>query len=280
MDKDSATGPDRAGVRWLLLVANSEHRVHPDFSGLELLTLVVKKLAAGDFSSDVGHLISAANLIALDKGGAKIRPIAIGVVMRRLITKSLMPTSIDEAKTHLQPLQVGCGVKAGLDAIVHDARDAIVNLDHDPTYIAVSVDACNAFNRTSRAEMLRQTANHAPSLIRFVNALYAKGMPFLRFGDEHLRSQEGAQQGDPASSLMFALAIHPIVQRIEAECDLVVHRWYADDGLLVGKIDQVKLALDIIAEEGEKISFILQPTKTKAYWPTQSVRLISPLTKA
>ena len=47
--------------------------------------------------SDVGHLISAANLIALDKGGAKIRPIAIGVVMRRFTTKSLMPASIAEA---------------------------------------------------------------------------------------------------------------------------------------------------------------------------------------
>ena len=96
----------------------------------------------------------------------------------------------------------------------------------------------------------------------------------------HLRSQEGAQQGDPASSLIFALAIHHIVQRIEAKCELVVHRWYADDDLLVGKIDQVKLALDIIAEEGEKISFILQPSKTKAYWPTQNSNLLNPLTKA
>ena len=137
--------------------------------------------------------------------------------MRRLITKFLMPASIAEAKAHLAPLQVGCGVKAGLEAIVHDALDALVRLGHDSTYIAVSVDACNAFNRTSRAEMLRQTAEHSPSLIRFTNALYANCQPFFRFGDDYLRSQEGAQKGDPASSLMFALAIHPIVQRIEAE---------------------------------------------------------------
>ena len=64
---------------------------------------------------------------------------------------------------------------------------------------------------------------------------------------------------------MFALAIHPIVQRIEAEYDLIVHRYYADDGLLVSNIDQVKLALDVIAEYGESINFILQPTKTKAF---------------
>ena len=124
--------------------------------------MVVKKLAAGEFSSDVGHLISAANLIALDKGGANIRLIAIGVVIRRLITKSLVPASISEAKAHLAPLQVGCGVKVGLDSIVHDARDALFNLGHDSTYIVVSVDACNVFNRTSRAEMLLQTAEHSP----------------------------------------------------------------------------------------------------------------------
>ena len=79
---------------------------------------------------------------------------------------------------------------------------------------------------------------------------------------------------------MLALAIHPIVQRIEAKCDLIVHRWYADDGLLVGKIDQVKLALDIIAEYGARISFILQPSKTKAFWPTHNILLLKPLTKA
>ena len=79
---------------------------------------------------------------------------------------------------------------------------------------------------------------------------------------------------------MFALSIHPTVQRIEAECDLIVHRWYADDWLLVGRIDQVKLFLVVIAEYGENINFILQPTKTKAFWPTQNSLLLKPLIKA
>lgn len=73
-------------------------------------------------------MISTANLIALDKGGAKFRPIAIGVDMRRLITKDLMPASIAEAKAHLVPLQVDCGAKSGLDVIVYNTRDAFVKL--------------------------------------------------------------------------------------------------------------------------------------------------------
>lgn len=70
MEKDSATGLDRAGVCWILLVSIFELRFHSDFSEMELLVKVVQKFAAGEFSSD------AANLITLDKGGAKIMPIA------------------------------------------------------------------------------------------------------------------------------------------------------------------------------------------------------------
>lgn len=98
MEKDSATGQYRAGVRWLLLVANSEHRFHPNLSGLELLAKVVQNLAAGEFSSDVSRMTSPTNLISLGKGGAKIRPMAIILGMRRLITNYLMPVSISEAK--------------------------------------------------------------------------------------------------------------------------------------------------------------------------------------
>lgn len=70
----------------------------------------------------------------------------------------------------------------------------------------------------------------------------------MRLGDAWLSSKEGTQQGDPASFLMFTLAIHFIFRSIEAECELFVHRWYPNDGMLVGKIEQVKQALVIITE--------------------------------
>ena len=36
MDRDTAAGPDKMGVRWLELIAHNELRAFPDFSGLEL----------------------------------------------------------------------------------------------------------------------------------------------------------------------------------------------------------------------------------------------------
>lgn len=64
-----------------MLGAKTEHSVHPELSGLKLLAKVIKNLAAFDFSADVSLLISADNLIDLDKGEANISPIAIGIIM-------------------------------------------------------------------------------------------------------------------------------------------------------------------------------------------------------
>lgn len=83
-----------------MIVANSEHRLHPYLSGLELFAKVAQNLAAGELLPDISHLITAANLIALDKGAAKIRSIPIGGVMGRLIINSLM-TGISPKPRHI-----------------------------------------------------------------------------------------------------------------------------------------------------------------------------------
>lgn len=89
-------------------------------------------------------------------GRTKIREISIGVVMKPLITNYHMLESIAESQAHLAPLQVVCVVKSGLYTIYHDARDSFVKLGGDQTYIGVSVDTYNAFNCSSRVEMLWQ----------------------------------------------------------------------------------------------------------------------------
>lgn len=105
-----STGSDSAGDLWLLLVANSKHRVHSNFSGLKLLTKVAQRLAAVELSPNVSHLIFTAILVALENVWAKIGPIAIGVVMKRLISKYLIFSSIAD-NAYLTPLQVSLDVK-------------------------------------------------------------------------------------------------------------------------------------------------------------------------
>lgn len=94
---------------------------------------MVQKLAASDFSAHIVHILSAANLIPLEKGAALIRPIVIGIVLRYLLTRALMPEAISEAKDYLSQFQIGFGVRCVADAAVHEARTFIEYYGHDPT---------------------------------------------------------------------------------------------------------------------------------------------------
>lgn len=118
-----------------------------------------------------------------------------------------MPTAIAEKNYFLYPLKEGCGVKFRAETVVHEARAFINEHGHVPFFILTSANAENAFSKTSKVEMLRQTEGLFPSLIGLVNALYAKREPHLCLGDELIWSREGTQQGDPAICLVFALEI-------------------------------------------------------------------------
>lgn len=102
MDCSSAGGPDRMPARWLRLVATSEQMIAPGVSALSILTKVVSKMANGDVPSSVAQFISAASLVAEDRGGGKPRPIAIGNVLRCLTAKVLLPEAIANTSAYLQ----------------------------------------------------------------------------------------------------------------------------------------------------------------------------------
>ena len=60
----------------------------------------------------------------------------------------------------------------------------------------------------------------------------------------------GVQQGDPLGPVLFALALHPMVLRVQENCNLPFHAWYLDDGTIIGDATEVANALNIIRSEG------------------------------
>lgn len=159
-----------------------------------------------------------------------------------------------------------------MDAIVHDACMLTGLHGTDQNYIMVLIDAKNAFNRCSRRRMLDALSTRMPSLSRFIDAMYARTTPQLVVPSDDpviIQGFEGTQQGDPASMLLFSITIQPLLRWIAQACNLSLHKWYADDGLLIGTIQEVKHALQILRDESPVYQFYLNVTKTKAYWPTQ-----------
>ena len=82
--------------------------------------------------------------------------------------------------------------------------------------------------------MFREIRAHIPALSPWMESCYAT-QPILRLGEETILSCCGVQQGDPLGPLGFALALQPIIERIQQEVpNLAINAWYLDDGTLCG----------------------------------------------
>ena len=86
------------------------------------------------------------------------------------------------------------------------------------------------------------------------------------------------QQGDPLGPLAFALALHPIVERIKHEVPgLNINAWYLDDGTLCGSAADLSAALAIIEEDGPSRGLKLNRKKSLLYIPEDASFVANPL---
>ena len=77
----------------------------------------------------------------------------------------------------------------------------------------------------------------------------------------------GVQQGDPLGSVLFALAIHPILQQIGRDCCEVLVAAYADNVTLTGRLSKVRQALERYVSEMINIGLTINPLESQIYIP-------------
>ena len=117
----------------------------------------------------------------------------------------------------------------------------------------LQVDLKNAFRRANRDAAFVEVKRKYPDIWKWVYSSYYHNS-FLVFGEEHLDSITGFQQGDPLAPLLFSLVLQPIIERIQAEAldergaPPALNVWYLDDGTIVGTRQQLATAVDIITE--------------------------------
>ena len=270
----SAPGPDGMTAHLLKpVLADADDSDIPDVDALSELTQFVNIMLQGDISPETAKHFCAATLIGIDKPNGGVRPLAIGGLLRRLVAKVAMKCALEEACEYLMPSQIAVGARNGIDAAVHTLRDTVQAHGDSEEYIMVQIDASNAFNTCNRAMMLREVVKHLPGLARWTNASYGIDTPLL-LGELIIMSRAGTQQGDPLGMLYFALVLHPLIMKSKAlkpqgeAAPLQI--WYADDGNIVGKIEDVAAILELLIREGPAHGFTVHPGKTKAWWPTMN----------
>ena len=238
---------------------------------LKGLVGIVNLLSAGCAPRCIIPFLCGASLIACQKKDGGLRPIAIGEVLRRLTSKCVARAVQSEAVDILSPLQVGVGIPAGCEAIVHSLASLLNNSSILPeSRCVLLVDFSNAFNSIDRGHMFEEARSRIPSISSWLECCYSS-QPLLFFGEHTILSCCGVQQGDPLGPLGFALALHPIVERIKREVPgLLLNSWYLDDGTLCGSISDICSALDIIETDGPSRGLFLNRSKSHLFVPAEA----------
>lgn len=263
--------PGTAGGRDGLTALHIKHALSVGGSDvlLENLLGVVNRALAGDMPPNLRPYWASAPITPLLKPNGGIRPIAVGLTLRRLVSKVALAAVLPVVSEYLQPHQVGVGVRGGAEGLVHALNRLVTDQQHSPDLVVVSLDFQNAFNTVDRNRMLEEVVRHCPSILQYVEMTY--GCAARQYIGPHVvESTTGVQQGDPLSPLLFALTVQPLIQDIHRECPDMHQGWYLDDGTLVGSLRVVQHAVRLIVDRAPAYGLSLNPQKSRVWAPVHN----------
>ncbi|XP_063389112.1 uncharacterized protein LOC134674887 [Cydia fagiglandana] len=160
---------------------------------------------------------------------------------------------------YLLPRQMGFGTVLGCEAAIHATRHYAVER-HASGDVIIKIDIKNAFNTVERDTILKEVLEKTPSLYPFIYQCYASPSNLFYTGDV-IRSQVGAQQGDPLGPLIFCLAIHQIICEVKTPLNV----WYLDDGIIGGSPDVVVQGLNTLIPALKEIGLEINPSKCECF---------------
>jgi hypothetical protein len=223
---------------------------------LTALTAFVNMLMAGKCPINVAPIFFGGRLIALDKKSGGIRPIAIGLTLRRLASKCANAAGVTRLADYFRPRQLDVGTPGGCEAAVHAARRYLQSMPAD--HVMVKLDFSNAFNSLHREDMLLAVRDRLPDLYAYCHSAYARPSR-LFYGPYTVMSSEGSQQGDPLGGLLFCNAAQPLLESLEAQLTL----GYMDDVTLGGLQSVVAKDIRRVLDVGASMGLMLNTAKSE-----------------
>ena len=130
---------------------------------LQQLTSLVNVIVSNRLPAYLAPVLLGANVTALNKKNGGVRPIAIGETVRRIACKCMLKRAVLSLSSLLSPHQLGCGVRAGIDAAIHSMRHKIACASDSD--ILLKLDFQNAFNTIRRDHIADCLFKHAPRFV-------------------------------------------------------------------------------------------------------------------
>jgi hypothetical protein len=228
---------------------------------LEKLTDFLNRIVNATLPSSFMKTLASSVLIAIPKPGSNeddVRPIAMGEVYRKLAASLLLNKYQNKIDSIMGKIQLGIGVKCGVEKIIHLSTIWRANDLGD----IVLIDFKNAFNTVSRDVALSNFNRLLPELYPYMLAIYGiESHLWFSIDNSYsfILSSEGAQQGDPLGPLFFAVAIIPLLEELQSQLHNGYINAYIDDLTQLAKFENqcqaiVKLK-ELAPQYGLKINF-------------------------
>lgn len=224
----------------------------------EALAKIARRLSSSFVDPKPLTPLVACRLVALDKCPG-VRPVGIGEVPRRIISKAILAVIRSDIREVVGSLQLCIGQRLGCEASIHALNEIY---EEEATEAILLVDASNAFNRLNRKAALSNAMNLCPAIGTILVNTY-RSDPCLFIEGETIMSKEGTTQGDPLAMAMYAIATIPLIRQLEiATCAEVEQVWYADDSAAGGGIEKLRKWWDRLLEMGPDYGYYANPSKT------------------
>lgn len=185
----------------------------------DAFTSVCQFIAEGRLPQCIQDVFRLARITAAIKpDGVRIRPLAAGDSLRRLVGRALARQCTEQVRDAISPYQFGVGVRSGCEVVIHSLQ---VLLDSNPNLCLLSIDGIGAFDYISRQSMLSKLIQTCPELYNFVMMFYRMPSVHWRYGDQgtphSVVSVDGGDQGDPLMPALFSLGLDSALRAIAAE---------------------------------------------------------------
>jgi hypothetical protein len=225
-DRETAPGVSGWTVDLIQLLVDDENKPFARF-----LVLLCQQIALG--SAPGRHMLLASRLLASEKAGGGVRPLAVGELFYRLAGKTLLASSFDPTVS-LLPSQLGVGTKGGVEPMLRVLARAIAGTLPDRYSHYATIDLTNAFNLMDREAMAMAVAKHAPQLWQAARWAYGEASLLYCQGPEgtvELASRQGSKQGDPLGGVLFSIALRPVLEELLTTMGpTALPLFYFDDG--------------------------------------------------
>jgi hypothetical protein len=108
--------------------------------------------------------------------------------------------------------------------------------------------------------MMAEVRKHLPDISYCLESMYGVEA-VLNQGDITILSTAGVHQGDPLASLLFSLALFPVIEQVARKVPgLAENAWFLDNGALGGSKLDLQQAIDVLCEQGPERDLHLSAT--------------------